>query len=770
MLLVLREVRKELAGAVFGCFAGRYAKALVQIGAQFRVEIDEGSGHLAPVAEFERAFADASAGDHPDGVGGAAIDLDEDDGTLAVRVQFSGVEELAAGLIDAEAAKGELGHAHTEDLTGAEMAVSTFGFPEQLLELATDGLGAFGGGIGCVRRHIPMLRRCIIARMADSEFAGTQWWQTGVIYQIYPRSFQDSNGDGVGDLKGITARLDYLVALGVDAIWISPIYPSPMADFGYDVADYCGVDPLFGTMADFDALLSAAHAKGLRVILDFVPNHTSDQHPWFLESRSSRTNAKRDWYLWRDAHPSEQGSTGTPGDAAGPNGSEDRRPASQRYPNNWTSHFGGPSWAWDEATEQFYLHSFLKQQPDLNWRNPEVRAAIYQAMRFWLDKGVDGFRMDVLWLLIKDEHFRDNPTNLEYSPGMHDHAKTLPLYNADQPGTHRIVAAMRALMDSYGPTLPGSGEAGGALDPETQAPMAESHRVLIGEIYLPLPELVRYYFGREPQTGGTEGTSPEIPELRGANLPFNFHLIQTEWSATRIAEIVQSYELLLPSGAWPNYVLGNHDQPRLATRVGAQQARAAAMLLLTLRGTPTLYYGDELGMEDVAVPAADVQDPAEKNEPGKGRGRDPERSPMLWVDAPNAGFTSPGVKPWLPLQANWPTMNAKMQSGQERSTLQLYRRLLALRREHPALHLGAISDVTTEGTVLRFCRQEQGKGNAGQKFQVLLNLSQEPAVAQCQRGRVVLTTLLDGEGGLVDGPVTLEAGEGLLIEIGREVN
>ncbi len=582
--------------------------------------------------------------------------------------------------------------------------------------------------------------------MADSEFDGSQWWQTGVIYQVYPRSFQDSNGDGVGDLKGISARLEYVQALGVDAIWLSPVYPSPMADFGYDVSNYTGIDPLFGTMEDFDALLAEAHAKKLRVILDFVPNHTSDQHPWFLSSRSSRQDIKRDWYLWRDA--------------ADPIGSEDKRPASERYPNNWNSHFGGPSWSWDEATQQFYLHSFLKQQPDLNWRNPDVRSAMYEAMRFWLDKGVDGFRMDVLWLLIKDEQFRDNPTNLEYSPGMNDHAQTLPLYNADQPGTHRIVAAMRALMDSYGPTLEGTDAGDGIVDPFTQAPVAGSNRVLIGEIYLPLPELVRYYFGREPQTGGTEGTSPEIPELRGANLPFNFHLIQTAWNAASIAEIIQSYELLLPDGAWPNYVLGNHDQPRLASRIGGRQARAAAMLLLTLRGTPTLYYGDELGMEDVPISPEEVQDPAEKNEPGKGRGRDPERSPMLWLDAPNAGFTPPDVKPWLPLQADWATQNAKSQSAEERSMLSLYRRLLALRRTEPALHSGSITDVRADGTVLRFCRVD-----AGRTFQVLLNLGSDVATVSTPEGNVILTTLLDGDGATVEGDLTIESGEGLLIAL-----
>jgi alpha-glucosidase len=550
-----------------------------------------------------------------------------------------------------------------------------------------------------------------------------QWWQTGVIYQIYPRSFQDSGGDGVGDLRGITARLDYLAALGVEAIWISPFYPSPMADFGYDVADYTGVDPLFGNLADFDALLAAAHAKGLRVILDFVPNHSSDQHPWFLESRSSRTNPKRDWYLWHDPVPYPWLQPG-----------QDQRPPSAQEPNNWMSHFGGPAWTWDETTEQFYLHSFLKEQPDLNWRNPEVRAAIYAAMRFWLDRGVDGFRMDVLWLLIKDAQFRSNPPNDAFEDTQHDHKRVIPVYNADQPETLQIVAQMRALLDEYGPTL-------GAAGP--------SNRVLIGEIYLPLVDLVRYY---------------GVPQLEGANLPFNFHLIQTQWNAAAIAQIVQNYEALLPASAWPNYVLGNHDQSRLATRVGPRQARAAAMMLLTLRGTPTLYYGDELGMTDVPIAPDQVQDPAEKNEPGKGRGRDPERSPMLWVDAPNAGFTTPDATPWLPLLADWKTLNAATQSRDPRSMLTLYRRLLALRRQHDTLHAGAITEVAAEGSVLRFRRVALPDGESTD-VQVLLNLGTEVATVQCAPGTIVLTTLLDGEGAAVDGPVQIEAGEGLLIAL-----
>ena len=278
-----------------------------------------------------------------------------------------------------------------------------------------------------------------------------------MIYQIYPRSFQDTNGDGIGDLKGIERRLDYLAGLGVDAIWISPIYPSPMADFGYDVADYCDVDPRFGTLADFDSLLAQAHARGLKVLLDFVPNHTSDRHPWFVESRASRDNPKRDWYIWRDPAPD-----------GGP-------------PNNWISDFGGSAWEWDEATGQYYYHAFLKEQPDLNWRNPAVQAAMYDVMRFWFDRGVDGFRIDVLWHLVKAADFPDNPPNPAYQPAMGDMHRVLQLHSTDQPEVHEIAADMRAIADRYGAS--GRGE-----------------RVLIGEIYLPVDRLMDYY-GRE-RAGG----------------------------------------------------------------------------------------------------------------------------------------------------------------------------------------------------------------------------------------------------------------------------
>jgi alpha-glucosidase len=518
------------------------------------------------------------------------------------------------------------------------------------------------------------------------------WWQRGVVYQVYPRSFQDSNGDGVGDLAGIAARLDHLVELGVDALWLSPIQPSPMADFGYDVADYRGVDPIFGTLADFDALVEQAHGRGLRVILDFVPNHSSDQHPWFLESRASRTSPKRDWYIWRDPAPD-----------GGP-------------PTNWISHFGGSAWEWDEATDQFYLHSFLKQQPDLNWRNPAVRAAMLEVLRFWLDRGVDGFRVDVIWLLIKDEQFRDNPPNPGWHPGQSEHDRLLDLHTADQPEVHGIIAEMRQVLEGY------------------------SERLLIGEIYLPVEKLVSYY-GQD---------------LGGAHLPFNFLLIRAPWNAGEIARIIQDYEAALPPGAWPNWVLGNHDQSRIATRVGQAQARVAAMLLLTLRGTPTIYYGDEIGMTDVPIPPDQVQDPAEKNQPGIGVGRDPQRTPMLWDASPHGGFT--GGRPWLP--AGPAPVNVAQQRAEPRSMLALHRQLIALRRNNPALVAGGIGEVTATGNLLSFTRSQ-----GGQRLRVLLNMGPVPCAAPVPPGsRVLLSTApaaAKPEGGLLH----LAGDEGVVVEL-----
>jgi alpha-glucosidase len=482
------------------------------------------------------------------------------------------------------------------------------------------------------------------------------WWKHGVIYQIYPRSFLDSKGDGVGDVCGIIDRLDYLAWLGVDAIWISPIYPSPMADFGYDIMDYRGIDPIFGTLDDVDRLLREAHGRGMRIILDLVPNHTSNRHPWFLESRSSRSNRKRDWYIWRDAKPDGG------------------------LPNNWTSNFGGSAWAWDEATQQYYYHAFLQEQPDLNWRNPEVRAALYAVMRFWLDRGVDGFRIDVLWHLIKDATFRDNPINPAYGAEQPDINRLLQLYSTDQPEVAQVVAEMRQVVDAY------------------------ADRVLIGEIYLPIERLVTYYG----------------ENLSGVHLPFNFQLLFTAWKASSVAALIDAYERALPTGAWPNWVLGNHDQSRIATRVGVSQARVAAMLLLTLRGTPTLYYGDEIGMQDVPIAPDLAQDPWEKREPGLGVGRDPQRTPMQWDSSPFAGFSE--VEPWLPVASDFPQVNVALQRQDPTSPLALYRQLIALRRANPALSYGAYRPLSVTENVLCYERTAED-----QSLLVALNFAAKPA-------------------------------------------
>jgi alpha-glucosidase len=517
------------------------------------------------------------------------------------------------------------------------------------------------------------------------EFA---WWQHSVIYEVYPRSFQDSNGDGIGDLNGIVRRLDYLVELGVDAIWISPIFPSPMADFGYDITNYCDIDPIFGTLADFDFLLEESQRRGLKVILDFVPNHTSDQHPWFLESRSSLENPKRSWYLWR------------------------------AQPNNWLSNFGGSGWEFDDVTRQYYFHSFLKQQPDLNWRNPEVKEAMLDALRFWLRRGADGFRVDVMWLLVKDDQFRNNPPNPGYRPGQPSSHRLLPVYNSDQLETHDLVAQMRAVLDEF----PG--------------------RVLIGEIYLPVQQLMSYYGA----------------DLKGAQLPFNFQLLQCAWSAEALAQSILNYYGALPAGAWPNWVLGNHDQPRIATRIGARQAHVAAMLLLTLPGTLTLYYGEELGMTNVQIPPEQVQDPAEKNEPGLGQGRDPERTPMLWDASPSAGFTT--GSPWLPLGDNHAAINVESLKRDQTSILHLYRRLINLRRTCPTLVDGKLQFVMADQRLLSFQRVGEKE-----RFLVLLNLGYDSVRIQLEDGTVLISTSLDRVAQSVHGSLDLRAAEGIVLRL-----
>jgi len=527
-----------------------------------------------------------------------------------------------------------------------------------------------------------------------SEFA---WWQRGIVYHIYPRSFQDSDGDGTGDLAGITGRLDYLQWLGVDALWISPFFPSPMADFGYDITDYRNVHPMFGTLADFDALVARVHRLGLRLLLDYVPNHTSQEHPWFVESRARRDNPKRNWYIWRDPAPN-----------GGP-------------PNNWVANFGGSAWEWDATTGQFYYHAYLREQPDLNWRNPAVRAAMLDVMRFWLDRGVDGFRVDALRQIIKDDQFRDNPPNPDHRLDQGPYLSLLPVYSTDRPEVHEVIRAMRSVLDEH---------------PE---------RLMIGELYLPIHRLVAYY--------GDGGN--------GMHLPANFHLLLTAWRAEDIAALIETYESALPEFGWPNWVLSNHDRHRVASRVGHEQARVAAMLLLTLRGTPTIYYGDEIGMHDVAIPPEFVRDPWEKNVPGLGLGRDPERTPMQWSAEPAAGFTEGA--PWLPLADDSGRVNVEAERREPTSMLGLYRRLIELRRREDALSVGRYRPRGVRSDLLAYERSQ-----AERRFLVVLNLGhheQRWDLNAGELGHVVVSTHLDREQEAVAAAVRLRPDEGVVIAL-----
>ncbi|HSH06001.1 MAG TPA: alpha-amylase family glycosyl hydrolase [Anaerolineae bacterium] len=486
--------------------------------------------------------------------------------------------------------------------------------------------------------------------------ADLQWWQKAVFYQIYPRSFQDTTGDGIGDLQGIIDRLDYLADLGINAIWISPIFPSPMADFGYDVADYCDIHEMFGDLDTFDRLLAAAHERDLKIILDFVPNHSSNEHPWFLESRSSRDNPKRDWYVWKDAQ-------------------EDGSP-----PNNWESIFGGPAWEWDEKTEQYYLHTFLVEQPDLDWRNPEVVEAMLNVIRFWLDRGVDGFRVDAITCLMKDEQFRDNPP---VTPGTYwaqwGH-ELEPRHTQHHPDTYQKIREMRRVFDEY------------------------EDRVHIGETSTPTYKDLLPYYGQP---------------LDGYHIPFNFTTLRASWNAADMRALIEDYYAVLPAGGWPNFVFGNHDVHRLATRYGHENHRSVGMLLLTVWGIPTIYYGDEIGMADVPIPVDQRIDPWGINKPDSDLGRDPERTPMQWDASPNAGFTD--GQPWLPLADNYQQVNVETQLADDKSTLNFYKQLLKLRQAYPALHNGSFTFVDSLAPdVLAYRREAEG-----QNLLVCLNFSAE---------------------------------------------
>jgi alpha-glucosidase len=536
------------------------------------------------------------------------------------------------------------------------------------------------------------------------------WWQQAVMYQIYPWSFQDSYGDGIGDLPGITSRLDHLNdgtpnSLGIDAIWLSPIYISPMKDFGYDVADYCNIDPRFGTLADFDRLLEAAHRRGIRVLMDLVLNHTSDQHPWFLESRSSRLSAKRDWYHWAD-----------PGPFRG-------------RPNNWSAVFGGSAWEWDEPTGQYYLHSFLKEQPDLNWRNPEVRQAIFDVVRFWLERGVDGFRLDAINWIGKDLTWPNNPRRM----GLRSYLRQIHRYDRDQPETHEALRALRALLKDY---------------PDA---------VLVGEASSDTPGGPAAFYG---------AGSDEL------HLVFNFRLLKSRWDAERFRRVIRKWDAAVPPGGWPTQVLSNHDQSRHYSRYGkrrdpaaaARRARAAALLLLTLRGTPFLYYGEEIGMRDVRLRYSQLRDPYTRRYWPFFTGRDPARTPMQWDDLPQAGFT--GGIPWLPVSPDYPSVNVAAQRDDPHSLFSLYRRLIWLRKASPALSLGSYREI--EGAPVD-CLVYLREGSS-ERMLVAINFSDRvqrfPLRSVKEPGTILLSTdLLSRSTYFTPQQVTLQPEEAILIRL-----
>jgi alpha-glucosidase len=518
------------------------------------------------------------------------------------------------------------------------------------------------------------------------------WWRHAVIYEIAPISFQDTDADGRGDLAGLERRIDYLRWLGVDAVWLTPIQKSPMRDFGYDIADYCAIDPTFGTMEDFDRLLAALHQAGIRLILDLVPNHTSSDHPWFRESSSSRSGQKAAWYLWSD--PAANG---------GP-------------PNNWQSRFGGSAWKWSEARQQFYCHTFLAEQPDLNWRNQEVRQALADVMRFWLDRGVDGFRVDASAVLIKDDLLRDNPPNPDATDKMPPPQRDIPVFTDDRPEAMACIEMLREVVDEYG------------------------SRLLCGEVQ-----------GKTDRIGHFYGS--EKPRL---HLPLNFALLDSKWNALSLQATVDAYFNALPKGAWPVWVIGGHDKKRVASRIGQAQARVLAMLLMTIRGTPFFYMGDEIGMERQPVPPDRVQDPFEKLVPGYGLGRDGERTPMRWDDTPGGGFTT--GQPWLPLLGD-PTRNVTEQRGDEASLLHLYRRLIEIRRKEPALVEGEYQAVRARNDVLCYERRL-----AERRLLIGLNICDEPR--RWEFGTLampLLSTYPTHSTEMEDGSVLLRANEGLLL-------
>ncbi|HYD73694.1 MAG TPA: alpha-amylase family glycosyl hydrolase [Candidatus Binatia bacterium] len=523
------------------------------------------------------------------------------------------------------------------------------------------------------------------------------WWQRAVFYEITVSSFQDSDGDGKGDLPGLIQRLDYLEWLGVDALWLTPIYPSQMLDLGYDIDDYCAVHPMFGTLADFDRLLELLHARGMRLILDFVPNHTSDQHAWFRESRSSRSNPKRDWYVWADPAPN-----------GGP-------------PNNWLSRFGGSAWEWDDFTRQYYYHAFLREQPDLNWRNPDARAAIADALRFWLRRGVDGFRLDACAVLVEDEFLRDDPPDLEADEKTPPPQRLKRTFTDDTPETMSQLEELRRVVDEF------------------------ADRVIAGEVQGDTDRIGHFYGNSSPRL----------------HLPLNDALIDTPWDALSLQAAVYAYLKAVPEQGWPDWLIGGHDKLRMASKTGQAQARVLAMFLFTIKGTPFFYMGDELGMERVEIASNQVQDIFEKRVGGYGLNRDPERTPMRWDASEKAGFTT--GEPWLPLGEGVAERNVATLRQDERSILWLYRTLIRLRRLEPALVAGDYTPLRSRDDVFAFLRSAEDA-----TLLIALNLAPEARKYEGGwDGRLLVSTYLDRSGIALSGALALRPNEGVVVKLNR---
>lgn len=546
---------------------------------------------------------------------------------------------------------------------------------------------------------------------------GSDWWQRGVVYQVYPRSFADSNGDGIGDLPGLIDKLDYLNdgterSLGVDAIWLSPIHPSPGFDVGYDVSDYDAIDPVFGTLEDFDRLIAEAHRRGIRVMLDLVMNHTSSAHRWFEESRRDPSGPYGGWYLWRDGKPGRFGRTARP--------------------NNWRSFFGGSAWTWDEIRGQFYMHTFLPEQPDLNWRNPAVREAMLTMVRGWLDRGVDGFRLDVFNAFFKHAELLSNPRRLS---GRRPYDRQVHLHDKDQPELIEFLAEFRALLDSY------------------------PDRMSVGEL-----------FASDPM-GAVRLSAP-------GHMVFDWNLIEERWSAKRFAEASETHALRFAANLWPTLVMSNHDQPRHASRLAPDAdaatsdavARAAGALILTLRGTPFLYYGEEIGARSVPVPWDEIIDPPARR---GGRlirrlvpwwNRDQARSPMPWGGGPNGGFST--GRPWIRMAPDVDTRTVANQDTDPSSVLNTYRRLLWLRRRHPALQVGAYRRLPSRSDdVFAFERS-----TAGETIIVAVNFAATPRslrIRTAKRWKPLFDTHAPAQAEVVGGDeLTLRPYEAVILNAG----